>query len=418
MSRVPFFLFILTFIVSPVHAQDALLSRADIRTAIEYIERNYDQYLQKQIEISEIPAPPFKETERGRFMVAEFKRVGLKNIQTDEVGNVLGWRRGRSDQTLVISAHLDTVFPEGTDVTVKQDGDRLVGAGLVDDSLGLMALLALVEALNVAKIKTEQNLLFVATVGEEGLGDLRGVKYLFKQSPLRDRIDAFISIDGDNALKITNGALGSKRYRITVKGTGGHSWGNFGRVNPAHALGQIIAHFTTMPVPSDPKTSYNIGRIGGGTSVNSIPFEAWMEVDMRSESNEALEQLEKVFLNTVKQGVDAENLFRTAAKSELTVDIDMIGHRPSGATPEDQPLVSAAQWATKAVDMEPELNVSSTDANIPISMGIPAITVGGGGTGGNTHSPNEWYNPTGAHIGLQRILLLVMSYDNMKKQTQ
>ena len=169
MSRVPFFLFILTFIVSPVHAQDALLSRADIRTAIEYIERNYDQYLQKQIEISEIPAPPFKETERGRFMVAEFKRVGLKNIQTDEVGNVLGWRRGRSDQTLVISAHLDTVFPEGTDVTVKQDGDRLVGAGLVDDSLGLMALLALVEALNVAKIKTEQNLLFVATVGEERL---------------------------------------------------------------------------------------------------------------------------------------------------------------------------------------------------------------------------------------------------------
>ena len=401
--------------MSHLHAQDALLARPDIRSALDHIEKNYDRYLKKQIEIAETPAPPFKEAVRGRFMASEFKRVGLKGVQTDKEGNVLGWRRGRSDSTLVISAHLDTVFPEGSDVTVKREGDRLIGKGLVDDSLGLMDLLALSEALDAVKIQTEQNLLFVATVGEEGLGDLRGVKYLFEKSPLKNSINAFISIDSADPKGITNGTLGSKRYRITVKGTGGHSWGNFGRVNPAHALGKIIARFTSKKTSADPKTSYNIGRISGGTSLNSIPFEAWMEVDMRSVSREALKDLEQVFLKTVKQGIEDENVFREKSNSKLKVDIDVIGDRPSGVTSANDALVKAAQWATKAVELEPKLKMSSTDSNIPISMGIPAITVGGGGKAGDMHSPSEWYNPADAHIGLQRILLLVMSYDEMKK---
>ncbi|NOY00968.1 MAG: M20/M25/M40 family metallo-hydrolase, partial [Verrucomicrobia bacterium] len=401
--------------VLPLHAQEALLERPDVQKALHHIEKNYERYLKKQIEIAEIPAPPFKEEVRGRFMAAEFKRVGLQDVHTDKVGNVLGWRRGRSDQTLVISAHIDTVFPEGSDVSVKREGDRLVGKGLVDDSLGLMDLLALPEVLDAAKIKTDLNLLFVATVGEEGLGDLRGVKYLFEKNPLKDRINAFISIDGANPGVVINGALGSRRYRITVKGTGGHSWGDFGRVNPAHALGQIIARFTSKTTSTDPKTSYNIGRIGGGTSVNSIPFEAWMEVDMRSVSSDSLKDLEQVFLKTVKEGIEVENLFRKKSKSKLKVDIELIGDRPSGETLASDALVVAAQRSVKAVGLNPKLKMGSTDSNIPISMGIPAITVGGGGKSGDTHSPSEWYNPTDAHLGLQRILLLVMTYDEMGK---
>ncbi|MCF6310844.1 MAG: M20/M25/M40 family metallo-hydrolase [Verrucomicrobiales bacterium] len=379
-----------------------------------HIEKNYERYLGKQIEIAEIPAPPFKEEKRGRFMASEFKRIGLQDVHTDKIGNVLGWRRGSSDRTLVISAHIDTVFPEGSDVTVKREGHRLIGKGLVDDSLGLMGLLALPEVLDAANIKTELNLLFVATVGEEGLGDLRGVKYLFEKGPLKNRIDAFISIDLADPQEITNGALGSKRYRITVKGVGGHSWEDFGRVNPAHALGQIIANFTSKTTSTDPKTSYNIGRIGGGTSVNSIPFEAWMEVDMRSANREALKTLEQVFLKSVREGIAVENKFRSSSKSKLEVEIEAIGDRPSGTTLESDALVRAAVWATKGVNLKPKLIMRSTDSNIPISKGIPAITVGGGGKAGNLHSPNEWYNPTNAHLGLQRILLLVMYYDEMK----
>jgi tripeptide aminopeptidase len=394
-----------------VTAQESLLSRDDIQGGLQYIVANYERFIEKQIQISEIPAPPFKEQTRAEFMAGEFKRVGLDEVETDAAGNVLGWRRGRSDGVLAITAHLDTVFPEGTDVRVTRNGDRLHGPGLMDDALGLMDLLALVETMDHAQLTTAEDLLFVATVGEEGLGDLRGVKQLFLNEPMKGRIDAFISIDGASPRGITHRALGSKRYRITVNGTGGHSWADFGRVNPAHALGRIIASFTAMPVPTKPRSSYNIGRIGGGTSVNSIPFEAWMEVDMRSESNEALQELEKVFLSTVNQGIDAENLFRSTEGSKLTVDVDMIGDRPSGTIPRNDPLVVAAKWAAEVLDLEPHYGIGSTDANIAISMGIPAISIGGGGIGGEAHSPSEWYDPREAHVGLQRILLLVMAYD-------
>ncbi len=395
-----------------VFAEVDLMQRSEIQKALEHIENNYPRFIEKQIQISEIPAPPFKESVRAQFIASEFTRLGLKEVSIDEIGNVLGWRYGNTEQTLAISAHLDTVFPEGSDVTVKREGKRLIGKGIADDSLGLMGMLALIETLNIANIETNKNLLFVGTVGEEGLGDLRGVKYLFEKSPLRKKISAFISIDDVNPATIINGALGSKRYRISVNGTGGHSWGDFGRVNPAHALGNIMASFTSLEVPTNPKTSYNIGRIGGGTSINSIPFEAWMEVDLRSLSNKALLQLERDFLQLVNKGVAAENAFRESAGKVLTVDIKMVGDRPSGQTHVDDPLVGAALWSAKVLGFEPEVQVGSTDANIPISMQIPAIAVGGGGQAGNTHSPNEWYDPTNAYLGLQRVLLLVISYDN------
>ncbi len=398
-------------LATPLKAQDALLRRPEIISALAHIEANYDRYILKQVEISEIPSPPFKEHIRAEFMADEFSKLGLEDVQIDPEGNVLGLRPGNSDRILVISAHVDTVFPEGTDVTVSRDGNLMKGPGIVDDSIGLMYLLALIEELDTANIRTEQSILFVGTVGEEGLGDLRGVKYLINSGIYKDLIDAFISVDGADAARIVNGGLGSKRYRITISGPGGHSWGDFGRVNPAHALGRIIAQFSSMPVPSDPKTSYNIGRIGGGTSINSIPAEVWMEVDMRSVSDEALTDLETVFLETIRQGISAENLFRISSDSQLSVEIDLIGDRPSGFTSEDNSIVNAARWATTAVGLEPRFVTSSTDSNYPMSKGIPAITISGGGESGDTHSPSEWYDPTDAFIGLQRVFLLVLAYD-------
>lgn len=396
-------------------AQDDLLSRPDIQQAMAHIEQHYPRFIEQQIDIAEIPAPPFMEQQRGEYMAKAFKRLGLKQVHTDKVGNVLGWRRGAGKGTLVVSAHLDTVFPEGTDFSVRREGNRLYGTGLADDSLGLMNLLALVETLDDAKIHTEYDLLFIATVGEEGLGDLRGVKYLFNQGPLKGKIDAFITLDAIDPRPISNQALGSKRYRVTFKGTGGHSWRDFGRVNPAHALGQLIARFTTMELPTSPKTSYSIGRIGGGTSVNSIPFKAWLEVDMRSESNEDLIALEQQFLAKVNEALAAENKFRQAGGSKLTVDLEMIGDRPSGITPANDPLITSAQWATRAVGLTPRLKSESTDANVPVSLGIPAMSIGSGGSGGDMHSPSEWYDPTDAHLGLQRTLLIILAYDQVTR---
>ncbi len=412
---------ILAFVIlssCPSRAQDALLNRADVQEAMAHIEAEYERFVDKQIQISEIPAPPFKEEERAAFMAAEFDRLGLTDVHIDEEGNVYGQRAGASERVLVVSAHVDTVFPEGTDVTVRREGAVLHGPGIVDDVLGLSSLLGLIESLDEAGIETDQSLLFMGTVGEEGLGDLRGVKYLFNEHPIRDRIDGFISIDGSGMSGVTHGALGSKRYRITVKGPGGHSWGSFGDVNPAHALGQIIARFTSMPAPIDPRTSYNVGRIGGGTSINSIPFEVWMEVDMRSYSNEALLEIEALFLETVQQGIDAENLFRKSSATSLTVDIEKVGDRPSGTTDENEILVRAAMRATSAMHEEPTLSTSSTDSNIPISLGIPAITIGGGGVGTGSHSLHESFDTTDAYLGLQRILLTVLAYDEMKKEAQ
>lgn len=397
--------------MSPVYEQEDLQSHPGIKKALKYIEDNYPRFFEKQIEIAHQHAPTFKEKARGEFMAREFEKAGLEKIHMDEAGNVLGSRPGKSDRTLAISAHLDTVFPEDLKIEVKQDGEKWTGPGLVDNSLGLMAMLALVEALNVGKIQTEHNLVFAGTVGEEGLGNLRGAKYLFEESPLKGSIDAFISIDSADPKRIVNGALGSQRYRIIVKGPGGHSWNDFGRVNPVHTIGRIISRFTSIPVSGDPKTTYNVGVIKGGTSINTIPSEASMEVDMRSINKEALGNLENEFLAAVKHEVDEENSNRQGPDEKLEIIQENLGYRPGGETPAGNSLVKVAQWATKAVDMEPELEFASTDSNIPISIGIPAITIGAGGKAGNLHTEKEWYDNRDAFIGLQRNLLLVMAFD-------
>lgn len=399
---------------SPLIANDALLSQPDSKKALEYIHAHDARHLDLQVRIAEIPAPTFHERERARFMEAEFRRVGLKKVEIDKQGNVLGWRPGKSERTLVIAAHLDISFAPGVNTKVRKEGDRWHGPGLADDSRGLAALIALAEAMDHAGIATNRTILFVANVGEEGLGDLIGVRYLFKESPHRTRFDAFISIDGTSPARIVNGGTGVKRYRVTLRGPGGHSYGNFGRPSPAHALGAIISRIAAIETPAKPKTTFNVGRIGGGTAVNAIAEESWLEVDLRSESPSELDRLELKFHEAVRAGVDEENRRRAASGAALKSEVKLVSNRPGGETAAASPIVQASLWASKATGHTPSLGYGSTDSNLPISLGIPAVTLGGGGRSDNAHSLQEWFEPADAWKGPQTVLLTILAFDQRR----
>ena len=396
----------------PVLGADALSTRPDVRDALAYIAQHESTQVELQIKIAEIPAPPFEEQPRATTVADEFRRVHLEGVEIDGAGNVLGWRRGKSPQTLVIAAHLDTVFPAGTDVKVKRAGGRLTGPGLVDDTRGLTVILSLAEALEKAGIQTNHSLLFVADVGEEGLGNLRGIKYLVGEGKYRIQFAAFISVDGDGTNCVFNREIGSRRYRVAITGPGGHSYLNFGRANPAHAMGRVIALLANMKTSSSPKTTYNVGRMGGGTSVNSIPFESWMEFDMRSEDEQALIRLEQEFLSLVRRGVDEENQFRSTSGTEVKVNPERLAVRHAIADSKNTPLVDAIAYGAEAVGLgKPTLQAGSTDSNAAASAGIPSITVDGGGRAGNLHSLEEWFEPAGSAKGIQKILLAILRWD-------
>lgn len=381
-----------------------------VQQALQHVEDTDSQTMADLVTLTEIPAPPFQEEERARRFVAMMREIGIDSVHIDEEGNVVGLRRGRAGTGVVaISGHLDTVFPEGTNVSVTVRGDTLFAPGIGDDTRGLAAVLAVLRAMNQAGIQTEQDVLFIGTVGEEGLGDLRGVKHLFRSGG--PRIDSFISVDGTGASGITHEGLGSHRYRVTFKGPGGHSWGAFGLANPAHALGRAVRYFedgADAATKEGPRTSYNVGRIGGGTSVNSVPFEAWMEIDMRSESQASLGQVDALLKDAVRRAVTEENELRRSGPP-LTVDVDLIGERPSGEIPTEALLVRRATWVTQILGLEPRLGRSSTDSNIPISLGIPAITIGGGGVGLGAHSPAERFVNRDGALGVQRALLILLA---------
>jgi len=393
-------------------ADDALLSRPEVAKALRFIEASHDKTVAKQIAIAEIPAPTFHEGARARYLVAEFRRLGLANVEIDKQGNVLGWRKGQSDDTFVIAAHLDISFAVGVDTKVRKEGDRLLGPGIGDDSRGLAALLNIIEAMNDANIATRQTVLFVANVGEEGLGDLNGVRYLFKDAPFRGRLGAFISIDGADPARIVNGGTGVKRYRVSLKGPGGHSYGNFGRPSPIHAASRAIDRIADMEVPLRPKTTFNVGRIEGGTAVNAIAEECSFEVDLRSVDPGNLDRIEAKLFEAVRLGVEAENTARAASNTKLTFEMRLVSNRPAGERAKASPLVQSALWASAATGHAPQTDFSSTDANIPISMNVPAVTMGGGGTGGNAHSLAEWYSPVQAWKGPQTVLLTFLDYDS------
>ena len=384
-----------------------LMADAKVKSAIEGIKAAEAQTIETQISLCEIEAPPFKETRRAEVYARLFREAGLQNVRIDKAGNVLGDRRGAAPRPhLVFTAHLDTVFPEGTDVNVKRDGAILRGPGISDDCRGLAVLLAVVRAMKQANIQTAGSITFVGTVGEEGLGDLRGVKQLFDDT-LKGTIDRFVAIDGAG-LGIVNAATGSLRYRVTVKGPGGHSYGAFGLSNPIHALGRAIETIADFQVPANPKTTFNVGRIGGGTSVNSIPFDAWMEVDMRSTDPAALKALDAKFHAAVDEAVKAEDARWN--ENVLTVDKQLVGDRPAGDTPADSPIVRAALSATRALGLPvPPLEESSTDANIAMKRGIPAITIDGGGGGSGSHALDETFTTTDSWKGSQRALLICLA---------
>jgi tripeptide aminopeptidase len=401
--------------VSPAKSIDELLAAPGVKRAFEFFESQAAEITAEQIRICSIPAPPFGETERAAHLLATFKRDGLTDAHLDEEGNCVALRRGRSLRPLMaVAAHLDTVFPPGTDFSVKEIGDRLLAPGVSDDGCGLAALIALNRALQLTPIETEGSVLFVGTVGEEGEGDLRGVRHLLTAGAWANQVDAFLSLDGPGGDRITNAALGSRRYRVRFVGRGGHSWGDFGVENPVHALGKAIARLVSYPTPRDPRTTFNVGRIEGGTGVNVIPHEAAMYVDLRSASGEELRRLDAFFRRAVREAVDEENANHRKNEPRLEAEVQLIGDRPSGHTPADSLLVELAVAATRVMGCVPRLDQASTDSNIPISMGIPAITLGGGGTSGNSHTLDEWYDPRGRHLGLKRALLVLLGMAGLK----
>lgn len=413
--------------VSPEYETEMnhLIRNPKIEKAFRFIKEFDEETLANQIGLTELEAPPFKEHEFGRPELFQklMEAYGIDSLWMDQVGNILGLRKGsKGNKTLVIGGHLDTVFPEGTDVSENRRNDTIYMPGIGDNGRGLTVVLTLLKTLNEAEILTEDDLLFVANVGEEGLGDLRGVKELFSERG--PKVDYFIGIEPGNAslavmngnVNVLNGGIGSHRYRVTFNGPGGHSWGSFGLANPAHAMAKAISVFVEKAdrfTQDGPKTSYNIGRINGGTSVNSVPFSTWFEVDMRSYDPESLEEIDRIFQKAVQEGLDGQNKIRRIG-SALTVDIEMIGDRPSGTTDPSEPLVQRGMASLKPFGEVPVLGAASTDANIPISLGIPALTVAGGGEAGGFHSLDEWYLNKEAYKGIQRLLLLVVAQTGME----
>jgi len=398
--------------IADEYLNDAVRVKSDrrVQSAMAHIVAIEPQSRRDLIELTEIPAPPFEEQARAERFAEMLRESGLVDVSIDEVGNAIGKRPGRNgDRTIAYAAHLDTVFPADTDVTVRFDEEKMHAPGIGDNTRGLVTVLGVLRAMEHADIETDANVWFIGNVGEEGLGDLRGVKHLFRDGA--EKIDTLIAVDGGESTRIVYGGVGSHRYRVTFSGPGGHSWGAFGLANPHHAMGRAIQIFDEN-APSvtsvGEKTSYNVGRMGGGTSINSIPFESWMEVDMRSGNQDKLDDIDAVLKAAVQQALEEENTDRLDGPA-LTVEVKRVGTRPAAQQDASVALVQRAMAATVAFDIQPTLRISSTDSNLPISKGIPAVTMSRGGISGNSHSPDEWWQNKDGHVGIQIGLLTVLT---------
>ena len=381
-----------------------------VKKAFKYILDVEEKTNTNLIELTEIEAPPFKEEKRAKEFSERLKLAGIEKVWIDSIGNVIGLLEGSiGNKNIAIDAHLDTVFPEGTDVQVRVKNDTLFAPGIGDDTRGLAMILTIAETIVKSEIKPVDNILFIGTVGEEGLGDLRGVRYLFKNN--EPKIDSWIAIDGGSIGRVNNQALGSYRYEVIFDGPGGHSWGAFGLVNPHHALGAGIKNFVEKAdiyTDSGPKTSYNVGIISGGTSINSIPFKSSMQIDIRSIDPNRLNDMEEILFNSMNKALDEQNAIKRSGP-DLKLTINKIGNRPSGKVDESVPLIQKTIAATQYMGIEPRLTIGSTDSNIPISLGLPAVTIGRGGEGGGAHSLDEWWLNKDGYRSIQLALLILLS---------
>lgn len=386
--------------------------------AMEGVKASSVRMFEEQVRINEIPAPPFKEQARAEYYLKKIREAGLTEATIDKEGNVIGVRRGTGTgkgPKLVVSAHLDTVFPEGTDVKVREKDGRFYAPGTADDAAGLATLLTAIEQLQKSNIRTVGDIYFVGTVGEEELGDLRGMKALFRDN--KD-IDAFISLDGVGLGRIVNAATGSHRFNVSFKGPGGHSFAAFGLPSAIHAMGRAVAKIGDLVPPATPKTTFTVGTVRGGTSVNAISGDAAIGIDVRSNSHADLVKFVDKVMAAIHEAVADENK-RWNSKAQITVDIKQVGDRPAGATPVDARIVHAARAAMKAVGAEARsMEASSTDSNLPMSLGVPAITISSSGQGGGSHSLGEWYSPVNNTLGVQNIVLLSLALAGVEGVTE
>jgi tripeptide aminopeptidase len=395
-------------------AVQKIVSSPAFKLAAQKLADDHERTVADIVTLTEIPAPPFKETARGKAYMEMLKAHGLADVEMDPEGNVMGVRAGTVTKGkgpfVVMAAHQDTVFPEGTDVKVKREGTKLMAPGIGDDTRSLATLLAYMRALDAAKIKTKADILFVGNVGEEGAGDLRGTRYLFNKGKYKGRIIAFFSMDGSDPSRVVDHGVGSKRYHVTYKGPGGHSYGAFGLVNPMTAMAQGVVDLYAIQAPKSPKTTYSASVTGGGTSVNAIPNEVFMDYDMRSESAEELAKLDKQLIAILDKSVAGENAARSTRFGKVSYEAKVIGERPTGQTPADAAIVRTTHAAIAALGFTPTHETSSTDSNVPMSLGVPAVTIGSGGQAGRAHALDEWIDVEkassvkGMQVGLAALL--------------
>jgi tripeptide aminopeptidase len=387
-----------------------------VHTAFSYLHNQEMEFRRWQRELTEIPAPPFGEAGRSDWLRQRFTALELENVQVDKLGNVLGLLYSGSNAPLIgISAHLDTVFPQGTALQTREEANRLYGPGISDNAAGVTALLAIAHALKRAQLKPATNILFIGTVGEEGEGNLRGMRRLFAASPWRDAIQSLLVIDGAGTDTYVNQALGSRRFEITFRGPGGHSWSDFGVPNPIVLLSRALARFSEVQTPESPRTTFNVGVISGGTSVNSIPESATARVDLRSASMEELQKLEDRLRECAAEAWREAPLSHRSGELKVTLAIESIGDRPAAELPPDARILQIVRAVDKHLRIESFPRLASTDANVPLALGIEATTIGAGGDGGGAHTLREWFDCTNRDLGLKRILLVLLALTGVQE---
>ncbi|MBR9761996.1 MAG: M20/M25/M40 family metallo-hydrolase [Rhodobacteraceae bacterium] len=394
-----------------------ILSHPKVKHAQELLRADHDRMVEEIVTLTEIPAPPFMEEEKARAYAEMLREAGLEDVQIDGIGNAHGIYRGSGNGAMVaVAAHLDTVFPEGTDVTVRREGTKLFAPGVGDDTRALAVNLSIIRAMKAAGITPQNDILFVGNVGEEGVGDLRGIRYLFNENPLGPQIGSFFTVDGLETPELVDRGVGSYRYRVLFEGPGGHSFGDFGIVNPANALAEFAAGFARIELPDEPKTTLNLSILGGGTSINAIPEQVYVDIDMRSVDPEALDALDAQMRTLVEDALTLENNRNDTSKGEVTARFDVLGNRPAGRTAPEEAIHKASAEAVRAFGFEPAFRVSSTDANIPMSLGVPAICIGSGGTGGRAHTLDEWIDtePELSLRGIYAVMAAILAMSGLE----